>query len=247
MRAAISGGLGDIIYSLQLCKHIGVTRLYIKDIALEHNGTTFNTIKSLIEFNDIEPVPVVSDLPPMQWPKNLIFDIDLDQARRMPHRNRKHILLSFRNAFKEGYDYRQPWLKKLPGVERGLISSAINGKPFFTVMVTPRWRDHSMFSWQMEFERILPMDAPACFLGWPSDLQYFKGLLDNAELIKMLRHRITPNILDVQYFLQCSLHHYCNQNLSLAIAQGLGIDYSCEFKPGKTNCMLYTQNEVWLK
>jgi hypothetical protein len=226
--AAITGGLGDIVYSLQVCKALDVGILYVKCIELENDSNTFDAIKKIVLHNDITPVPVDGSLPMHEFPPGLNFDYNLDDFRRQPRRGVNHILLSFRNQFGLKYDYKLPWLKPVDHANEYCECSIIS--------VTPRWRDGSMFDWN----NVLAKDymEPFYFIGFESD---YRAFCKRYRTIPYIR---TENLFEAMRVISSCKTLFCNQNPMLAIAQGLGdVNYFCEFKPGKTNTRLFKPTE----
>lgn len=230
--AATSGGLGDIVFAIPVMRQLGVTDVYVKQsYYFPPYGNLHDAIKRLLEHEGFKVHPTAGGLPPMQYADNLKFDYDMDAARKQPHRGKNHIIISYLNQFKIRFDeWQEPWLtvqpaKDLPG-------------PYNLIHLTPRWRDESEVRWNKVLQSI---KGKVYFIGFQHEWLDFCKRWGNVEWL------MTDDIYDMAQVIAGCEDLYCNQSVSLALAQGLGKSYHCEFKPGKTNCRIYTDNENILR
>lgn len=235
--AAISGGLGDTIYSIRTLHALQVKRLYVKQVALENGGDTYTALKDLIEMQGIEclPTPWVEGFG--NYVPELQFDYDMDASRTQPRRGNNHIICSFMQQFKT-FDarWREPWLNVEGGLERA-------GFKYTVLALTPRWRDNSKVDWAKVWRS---MPKPVFFLGFRADHDDFIERYTNytwewCEDFPSYRH--TNTLLEAAQIIKGASAVYCNQNSLLTIAQGLGKEYWLEHKPHRTNTLLGTKNE----
>lgn len=232
--AAISGGLGDAIYSLPVLHQLGVKQLYVKQVALEDGGDTYTALRDLIELQGIQCLPTLGGMPFGVYEHALEFDYDMDAARQQPARGSNHIIRSFMaqfNAFRA--DWREPWLK----IDHR--SSLCAFKDYSVIAVTGRWRDNSKVDWGKIFPTISHLTV---FLGFPNDYDAFWEPI-KKKCPYMPVFIPTPTLLDAARIIRDAKAVYCNQNSLLTIAQGLGKEYWLEQKPRRTNVLLGTKNE----
>lgn len=231
--AFITGGIGDIVYALKICKALQVRTLFVRRVALENGSDTFKAVENLIHAQGITPVPIDSTLPLFEVPKDIPFDYNFDTFREQPNRGRNHILLSMARQFQVKYDIAKPWLHNIEA-QKGIKD---------IVFVTQRWRTDSKLKWNFVLQRY---NVSGIFVGFKSDYENFMNEAGEAE--SRLSYYPTEDLLHVAEVIKGSRRLFCNQNPALAIAQGLGgVQYYCEFKPGKTNTRLFIQNENYLK
>lgn len=230
--AAISGGLGDIIYALPTMHKLQVKTLYVKDRALEDGSTTYKAVRGLIQLQGIACEPT-DGLPPFfEYEPGLIYDYDLDQARRRPWRGANHIMVSFMtefNCFMK--DWRDPWLEHIKPLEHKL--------PYTMIMVTPRWREESKVNWERVVRQIKGLKL---FTGFVHDYVQFVAQYHCPEV----EYVPTEDLLHLARVVQGAEAVYCNQNVSLTMAQGLGKPYFIEKKPYRHNTVMGGKNETIL-
>lgn len=227
--AACSGGLGDCVYSIKILHALNVKELLIKDVALENGSSTYKALSRLISAQGIEPIPIDGGLPFTVYPDGVQFDYDIDTFREQPFRGRNHIQFSMARQFGVQVKIDEPWLK-IPEQPK---------KDYSIISLTPRWRTGSNFNWAKLLKTLTP---DVYFIGFKSDWESFK------KQYGFIRYYSTHDLYEVAEIVQQAKHVYCNQSPVLAIAQGLSdVEYSCEFKPTKTNCRLFTDREKVLK
>ena len=229
--AAHSGGLGDIVYAIPVMRKLNITTLYVKRAYyFEPYGDLFRASERLLTMNGFTVKPTDGSFPPHFFEPGLKFDFNLDESRKQPRRSTNHIILSYLNQYRlplEGWT--DPWL-------------TVEGKneitePYTLIHLTPRWRTGSLVNWKKVLHNL---KGKVYFTGFQYEWVEFCRLYGNVEWLPC------NDILDMAILIRDCEALYCNQSVSLSIAQGLGKEYHCEFKPGKTNCMMGTKNEYKL-
>jgi hypothetical protein len=234
MNFLTSGSLGDIIYALPTIRQLGGGTVYVKESYFwPPYGSLYSAIKDLLLLQPyIDQVkPYGGQYAPFHYDPKIHIDFDLDLALNQPLRGRNHNIKSCLNAFNlSTLGWSDPWL---------IIDDKDRRQdPYSVIHLTPRWRDHSMIDW----ERI--------YMNIPGKV-YFVGFSDEhadfCQKYGRIEHRVTSDILELARVIRDCRALYCNQSVSLTIAQGLGKTYWLEQKPTKTNCLMYTTNENILK
>lgn len=221
MTALSSGGLGDIVYSIPVMKTLGVTTLYAKlNYYAAPYGTVYSSIKRLVEHEGIkvEPYPCTS-----MFKYEGMVDYDIDRFRLERLRGKVHIQANMCKAARIPVIPYKPWLS-LPVSDQG----------YNVIQLTPRWRRNSRVDWK----RIVhEMDRPAKFLGFQHEWVEFCDRYGNVPWCP------TVDVYDMAEVIAGASAVYCNQGVSLTIAQGLGKEYNLEVNKGKTNTLFYGSNE----
>lgn len=205
---------------------LGVTRLYVKENFYQPGeGSMYTALKPLLETQGIEVLPTKGGLDFEIYEEGLQFDYDLDLWRHQRGRGRTHIIFSMLVQFKRFYQgWKRPWIKNIP-VSQGDYS---------LIFLTWRWREDSKVNWKKVYASI------------PGEV-YFIGLREDHDLFEREVGQIywhpTADLLEMAKLIAGCRALYCNQGVALVLAQGLGKEYWCAFKPTKTNTMLYTSNE----
>lgn len=223
---AITGGIGDAVYALQIMRKLGIDKLYIKENFYHPPfGSMYTALKPLLEHQGIQCSPTKGGLDFSIYEPGLQFDYDVDAWRCQPNRGRDHILMSMMNHWRcFDRDWRKPWLRDIP---------TPNGE-YSLVFYTWRWRENSKVDWKKVYAWI---PRPVYFIGLPEDHDLFQKEVGQIEWTP------TQDLLEMARLIAGCKALYCNQGVALVIAQGLGKEYYCAFKPFKTNTMLYTPNE----
>jgi len=224
--AAITGGIGDIIYAIPVMKGLGITRLYVKENFYPVGyGSMYTAVKPLIELQGIEVLPTKGGLDFEIYEEGLQFDIDLDQWRHERGRGRIHIMQAMLQHWRRMHrDWRRPWIKGIP----------ISQGEYNLCFLTWRWRENSRVDWKKVYASI---PRPVYFIGLPEDHELFEKEAGQIEHIQ------TKDLLEMARLIAGCRALYCNQGVALVIAQGLGKEYWCAFKPSKTNTKLFTPKE----
>lgn len=224
--AAITGGIGDCVYAIPVMRALGVTRLYIKENYYpDPFGSMYTALKPLLATQGIECLPTKGGLDFEIYEDGLEFDYDLDMWRHERGRGRNHIMFSMLTHFRRFYrDWRRPWLQNIP-VSQGNYS---------LIFLSWRWREGSKVDWEKVYASI---PRPVYFIGLPEDHELFER---EAGPIEWKR---TMDLLEMAQLIAGCRALYTNQSVALVLAQSLGKEYFCAFKPGKTNTMLRTPNE----
>lgn len=222
--AAISGGCGDCIYAIPVLRALGVTRVYLKE---NNYGpiTLYETMKPLMEHQGFEVLPTKGGYDPGTFEPGLQFDYNIDKFRTLHGRGSIHIMSRMAQYFGVQISYK-PWLKGFEVCEHN----------YAVVHVTGRWGGGSHARWKDVLE------------GLEVD-KYFTGFIEEAKAFTSKYGQVIDGILPSGNMFDLAAHvaHckavYCNQNPVLALAQGLGKEYWCEFNGSKTNTRLFIPNE----
>jgi hypothetical protein len=226
--AATSGLLGDIVFGIPAMKKLGVTHLYVKETCFYRKKISLlDKIKPLLEQCGFIVLPTSGEYPPHEYEPNLKFDYDLDAARLEPRRDKNHIIVSYLNCF--GLD-RRNWNRPFLTVKG---DNDIK-KPYSLINLTPRWREKSKVDWVDVYRQI---EGDVYFIGLREEWEEFE------EKYGLLPCIPTKDMLELAILIRDCDTLYCNQSVALALAQGMGKKYYCEFRPSKTNCRMNTQNE----
>lgn len=237
MIAVTSGSLGDIVYALVLLKRMKVKTLYVKESNFfPPYGNLYTAIKDIVEMQGIECLPTDSSYPPFKFDPKIKFQVNLDNARNMPNRGKVHIIINYLKDNKlKPNDWTAPWLR-VEGPRR------LAGK-YILFQVTERWRDNSKVDWTEVIREIAHLyPIPAYFIGFESEFIKFKQATGmRIEWVP------TANVLEMAILIRDCFFLACNQSVGLTLAQGLGKDYMLEVKPGKTNTIMQTPNEIIIR
>lgn len=229
--AITSGGAGDIIISVPVMQKIGITTLLVKESFYPPGyGSMYSAMKDLIELQGIAVLPTKDEGKGFdQFEAGVRFDVSMDAWRGMPGRGIDFIGSSMAWWFKSGHiDFRRPWLT----VDD--IPTYWTGLEYTLWFLSPRWRQ-SDCDWRKIFASV---EGLKLFVGFREDCQEFASLVgQEVEFVH------SDNFLYTARLVRDATAVYCNQSAVLALSMGLGKDYYCAFKKGKTNCRLYTKNE----
>lgn len=221
--AAISGGCGDCIYAIPVLRALGVTRVYLKE---NNYGpvTLYDTMKPLMEHQGFEVLPTAGGYDPGTFEPGLQFDYNIDKFRTLAGRGSIHIMSRMAQYFGVHISYK-PWLTGFDVCDRG----------YSVVHVTDRWG-----GMKKDWGKIIKgLQGPLCFTGFGEEWVRFMDITKTCNTSQTF----SPNMLSLAHFVARAKAVYCNQNPVLALAQGLGKEYWCEFNGGKTNTRLFTDKE----
>ena len=212
-----SGGHGDMIYSLAVCKRIGAG-LYKTNF----DDVYYQNIKPLLDEQPyiIEVLPK-SSLEPITH--------NLDDFRNMQGLGEVPLVRNHLKAFNLSEDnWNDTWLTITP-------KRLIEGE-YALVNVTPRYPAIG-FDWQAEIDYLKSKYKQVFYVGYQEDmtapfnsLEYFKTN-DALELAQLINEAEVIS---------------CNQSFVLTIAQGLGKPYRLMVADNHTNCIHNTPNETLL-
>lgn len=231
-----SGNAGDVIFSIptinHLVNHEKKAILYIKTARYVYgNQYTFlrefllqqDGIKEVHPFTPSDP----NDWNYFKWP-GLNYDYDLDHARLQRQRGRIHIVKRYFDQFGINKDHTKPFLK--------IDDEEKRNERFALIHLTPRWNG-LQYDWGRIYEEAKERHSKVYFVGFISEHLDFTIRYGDIE------HLQTDNILELARLVRDSEAYYCNQNVGLTLAQGLGKEYYLAKNGMKTNCCLYTPNE----
>lgn len=226
--AGTSGGLGDIVYSIPVMKQLGVANVYVKEsYYYPPYGNLYLAIKDLLVQCGFTVLPTSGKYPPHEYEPGVHIDLDMDEARKQPGRGRNHILISYLNTFNLAHtNWKSTWLD--------IKGNNDIKEPYSLIHLTPRWRDNSPVDWSHVLHNI---KGKVYFIGFQYEWLDFCTRYGNVEWYPL------NNVLEMAIVIRDCQALYCNQSVSLALAQGMGKTYYLEKKPKKTNCLMYTQNE----
>lgn len=221
--AAISGGCGDCIYAIPVLRALGVTRVYLKE---NNYGpvTLYSTMKPLMEHQGFEVLPTAGGYDPGTFEPGLQFDYNIDKFRTLAGRGSIHIMTRMAQYFGVQISYK-PWLKRFEVCDNG----------YSVVHVTDRWGGMKK-DWGGVLDAL--RGSPVFFTGFEHEYRLF------ADKHRVVANRvITADMFELAHLIARAKAVYCNQNPVLALAQGLGKEYWCEFNGSKTNTRLFTKLE----
>lgn len=221
--AAISGGCGDCIYAIPVLRALGVERVYLKE---NNYGpvTLYSTMKPLMEHQGFEVLPTAAGYDPGTFEPGLQFDYNIDKFRSLHGRGTIHIMTRMAQYFGVQISFK-PWLSGF-NVEDG---------DYTVVHVTDRWG-----GMQKDWGNAMNTTKdPVYFTGFHSE--YSKFVITYG--LKFVHHIPLKDMFALAHFVARAKAVYCNQNPVLALAQGLGKEYWCEFNGNKTNTRLFSKLE----
>lgn len=232
--AASSGGAGDLVYAIPVMRKLGVRKIYVKrNFYANFNGDLYHSIAPLLRAEGFDVLPTSGDFPIGRFEPGLQFDYNLDEFRQEPFRGKNHIIRSYLNHFRlSDHEWNKPWLTfqadyRTPREDYSLVH------------VTPRWRDNSKVDWtKVLHDRV----GRLYFIGFKEEWREFNISFHAAPMMID-----TSDLLEMATLIRDCQALYCNQSVALTIAQGLGKKYFLEVKPGKTNTLMHTTNEIILK
>lgn len=221
--AATSGGLGDIVFSIPVMRELGVSTVYVKsDYYSPPYGSLYTAIKTLLAHEGFDVLPTKGGYEAMKYEPGLRFDYDMDRFRTMPKRGRVYIPTNMRRYFHLPEKKYAPWL-----------SLPVSDKGYTVIHVTNRWNGGNI-NWREVMQGI---KGEKLFCGFQHEWVEFCARFGDITWCP------TDDVLDLANVIADAKAVYCNQTVSLAIAQGLGKNYWLERNPGKTNCLTMASNE----
>lgn len=233
------GKVGDCVYSLPTIRELGGGILYLP----EKTGECDHLYSSLKDLLLLQPyIHEVREYPSgyayMQQAPGIAIDYDLDLARLQPGKGVTHIVKRYLDAFKVNLpNWKDPWLV-IDDKPSGLTG------PYTVINYTGRHRynaqtnTHSRVDWKKVVERI---EGRKVFVGLPEEHQRF------IEQFTFVDYFPTRNLLEVARVLRDCVALYSHQSSLLALAQSLSVDYYLDVKPGKLNCLTFSNREHILK
>lgn len=230
----ISGGIGDIVYTIPVCRLLRVTRMYIKLGLYADGSSMYSVCKPLLESQGIECLPTAYIDEPNPFDKfepGIQYDINFDAWRIRPGRDRVHIIKNMMLHYRcYKPNWNTPYLFNIGA--RNLVYKNL-------IFLTWRWRAGSPVRWPEVLRKYDLNPDNTAFIGLPEDYDLFKLTVNSYEFT----HLITPDLLTMAEAINGSDRLFCNQGVALTIAQGLGKNYWLERKPEKTNTLFFTPNE----
>jgi len=222
-----SGGAGDILLSIPVMHSLNITTLLIKESFYPPgHGSLYSVCKPLVELQGIECKPTKDEGEGFDhFEPGITYDYNMDAWRILPNRGITPIIMAmmaYWRVFRR--DWKQPWIKGIPVSDDG----------YNLVFLTDRWRERSALDWSAVYRKI---SKPVYFIGLPADHATF--CMQHGAI----EYRPTKDLLEMAMLIGGCSRLYCNQGPALVICQGLGKQYYCEFKPGKTNTRFNTSNE----
>ncbi len=232
-----SGNAGDIVFSIPTINYLTggnkIATLYIKDVKyISPYGSQFDFVRDLLLQQDgIKEVlpftPSDNNWAYFNWP-GLTYDYDLDKARHERNRGRIHIVKRYFDAFGITKDHKEPFLK--------IDNECKRDEKFALIHLTPRWNG-LQYDWDRIYQEAKDRHENVYFIGFQSEW------LDFTVRYSQIEHIPTVDLLDIARLIRDCQAVYCNQGVSLTIAQGLGKQYYLARNGDKTNCLLFTPNE----
>lgn len=229
------GKFGDVIFSLPAIRELGGGVLYLPENTPDDCKGLYSGMKRLLEqqpfISEVREYP--SGLAYGQKAKGIDIDYDLDDARKQPGKGVVHIVRRYLDAFNLSLpNWKEPWLTvqgetPIPG-EYVVVN--YTGRHTLNEQTGIR----SRIDWIRVHHSI---SAKKYFVGTEEEHHNYK------MSIGMIDRFVCKDVLEMALVVKGTQKVYANQSLCLALAQSLGKEYYCDFKPGKTNCMLFTKNE----
>jgi len=227
-----SGKLGDCLFSLPTIKAMGGGVLYIPQKGPEVEtmfSDMFSLLKSQSYITNVIRCPDV--LTYEEEPVKV--DVNLNKHRQQTMKGVIHIVKRHMDACNVRVkNWQEPWL------ELNTIPSA---EPYTLFNYTGRnvynshWDVNSKVNWQQVYAGVPGLKY---FVGHPAEYGWFcKMVWAKPEYLP------TKTVYELSVLVKNAAAVYCNQSLVLALSQSLGKDYWLDVKPGKTNCLIYSQNE----
>lgn len=237
--AAVTGGIGDIVYAIPVMRKLNITTLYVKENLYGGNlGSMYTVCERLLATQGIECLPIEGGTPFGVFPSGLVIDYDLDAWRCRPGRDRVHIIKNMCLHYRVSVgEWNKPFLK---GFEPYLKRTE-EAKAKYLIFLTPRWRENSNINWCQVMDEHGLTYGETFFIGHPADHHSFITTYRNIRLFE------TVDLLAMAHLIAACTRLFCNQGVALTIAQGLGKSYYLEVKPGKSNTLMYGSNEHILK
>lgn len=230
-----SGKIGDVIFSLPTIRELGGGVLYLPESSPDECPNLYSVLKELLL---LQPYIITvheypSGLPYMQLAPGIDIDYDLDTARLQPRKGSVHIVKRYLDTFNIKLDnWKEPWLvvDDEPSVKGEY--SVIN----FTNrhLLNEQLGIKSRVDWKKVLHSI---EEKVYFIGSVTEHRYFCNTFGEVDYIP------TANMLEAARVVRDAKAVYCNQSAIMVLAQSLGKVYYGDFKPGKTNCLLYTEKE----
>lgn len=242
------GKMGDIIFSLPTIRELGGGILYIPEDTPDGCKGMYSAMKDLLMqqpyITEVREYP--SGLGYKEVAPGIKIDYDLDLARDQPAKGRIHIVKRYMDAFGINYrNWKEPWLKvddePQVSLEVELKKLRTSDRNFSLFSYTGRYMTNDRmpskpFNWKPVIDSI---QGKKFFVGTFEEHAGYFNLFGMPWIM-------TRNILELARVVKQANAIYCNQSLTLALAQALGKTYYVFPRPFKTNCLLYTPNEYIL-
>lgn len=223
MTAAISGGCGDVVYSIPIMRQLCVTKYFVKKNFYLYSNL-FDTCKGLLNNEGFEVESTSGDYELYKFNPAIKFDINIDEFRYQQHRGTTHIMTRMAKQFKtKQYDWNIPWLNVEPAKHYDNL-----------IHLTSRWREKSKVDWRIVLSHI---KGSVAFLGFQHEWVDFCLQYGDVPWLP------TNDILEMARYIAGAERLYCNQSVALTLAQGLGKEYWLEKKPNKLTTVMGTKNE----
>lgn len=227
MKIAISGGAGDIVYSIPVARALGVTCYAIKEnFYLPPHGNLYLTMANFMRSQGFDVECTSGAYYLSEFDPELKYDYNFDLFREMTNRGKVHIIKNMALRFNvKLHEWNAPFINN--------ITPATDG-PENLIHLTPRWREGSKVNWKLVLQN---MSGSVGFIGFQHEWIEFCQRYGSVEWIN------TRDILQLAEYIAGSKRLYCNQSVALTIAQGLGKEYWLDKKLNKTNTLFFTKNE----
>lgn len=236
------GKMGDCIYSLPtikaLCeKHNDKAVLYLPETTFDGVTNMYSSMRSFLLMQSyIAEVKEYPHIPVYGYQcGDIKIDYDLDDARKQGRKGLIYTVKRYAQQFKvlDLIDLKKPWLVFDHNVH--LIKNYTLFNYTGRHITNDQYQQTSRVNWKKIYDSV---EGRKLFVGLPDEYDSFKKLIKG----------------DIIYKVPCCIYHlalivkyakalYCNQSLCLTLAQGFGIEYYLDVKPGKTNVLAYTKNE----
>ena len=194
MKAYHDASLGDVIYTLPLCKKLGVTDYYLKQTK-HKTEDTFQPLYRLLKSQGIS-LHRVQNIPRV--------DYDFTVFRKHKDFLHTHIIKNYFDMYSMEYEY-EAFIK---------INSftKVKNEPFCVFNITARYR--SNFDWQVKINEMSKV-CRVLFVGYAAE--WFKyqncNYHQTADLYDVAALLNNPNCIGL----------FCNPSAALTVAQGLDV------------------------
>lgn len=229
------GKMGDVIFSLPAIRELGGGILYLPENTSDECKGLYSSMENLLlqqsYISEVREYP--SGLPYGKKAAGIHVDYDLDEARNQSGKGVIHIVRRYLDAFNLSLpNWKEPWL-------------TVKGDgPMPGEYVVINYTGRHILNEQMGIKSRVDWIRVHNSIPYK---KYFVGTIEEYrhyfDTIGMIDRVICKDVLEIALLIKEAKAVYCNQSLCLALAQSLGVKYHTDFKPGKTNCMLFTNIE----
>ena len=194
MKAYHDASLGDVIYTLPLCKELGVKEYYLKQTRHKKEDT-FQPLYRLLKSQGIN-LHRVQNIPRV--------DYDFTVFRKHKDFLHTHLIQNYFDMYKKEYEYES-------FINIGSYAKVQN-EPFCVFNITDRYR--SFYNWQAKIDEMAKV-CKVLFVGYAAEWFKYSNFVyhQTADLYDVALLLNNPNCVGL----------FCNPSAALTIAQGLDV------------------------